>query len=137
MKSGTGQLVRLTQVEYEIEPGQPNMIGWSVIDADGDEIGALDDMLIDIDTGVIPFGSVCYDDKCKVVPVELIFLDDEKQRLVLPVTKTELDTSPDFSDKTEDMQPHVDFWNELVTQWQKEMALEGKFPPAYEEEPAS
>lgn len=120
----SGQLVRLTQVEYETGADQPDMLGWPVVDVDDNVIGILNDMLVDIETGEIPFGSVCCDDKCKAVPVELIFLDDEKQRLALPVTKVELDSAPDFSDETDDMQPHVDFWNELIDGWQEETTEE-------------
>jgi len=115
-----GQLVRLSQIEYETEPGQPDLLGWSVTDSNEDLIGTLEDMLVDIDTGEILFGSVCYNDKCIAVPLELMFMDETNKRLVLPVGKDELLEAPAFTNDTEDMQPHVSFWTRLVSDWEEE-----------------
>lgn len=119
---GFGELIRLSEVEYETEADQPDLIGWSVIDADSAALGILDDMLVDVQTGAIPFGSICYDDRCKIVPLELVFLDESNEQLVLPVTKQELDDAPNFSDETDNLQPHIDFWNRMVSRWQAEMS---------------
>ena len=119
--SKIGQLIRLSQIEYDVEQGQPDLIGWPVADADGEVIGRLDDMLVDIETGDIPFGSVSFDDRRTAVPLELMFMDEANQRLVLPVTRAELANAPEFSDETEDMQLHMVFWNQMVAGWQQEM----------------
>ena len=122
--SQAGQLIRLSQIEYETDPNQPELIGWPVLDANGETIGRLDDMLVDIETGEIPFGSICYDNKCTAVPLELIFLDEQNRQLVLPVTRDDIADAPEFTDETEDIQPYVDFWNEVITDWQEDIIIE-------------
>ena len=113
-----GELVRLSQIEYEQEPGAPNLLGWPVADQEGDEFGKLDDMLVDVETGEVPFASICYADKCTAVPLEVLFLDEPNHRLVLPVDKGELADAPQFSDETEDIQPYIDYWNNLTEDWE-------------------
>lgn len=122
--SQAGQLIRLSQIEYEADPNQPELIGWTVLDANGDVIGSLNDMLVDMETGEIPFGSICYDNKCTAVPLELIFLDEQNKQLVLPVTREDMADAPDFTDETEDIQPYVDFWNEVIADWQEDVIIE-------------
>ncbi|MEN6521473.1 MAG: PRC-barrel domain-containing protein [Armatimonadota bacterium] len=116
----SGQLVRLRQIDYETEPGQPDLLGWEVADSDNNLIGKLDDMLVDTDTGEILFGSVCYNDRCIVVPLELMFMDEANKQLVLPVSVDELVDAPEFTEETEDMQPHIRFWTQLVSDWEEE-----------------
>lgn len=118
----SGQLVRLSQIDYETEPGQPDLLGWTVADSDNNLIGKLDDMLVDVDTGEILFGSVCYNDRCIAVPLELMFMDEASKRLVLPVSMEELTDAPEFAEDTEDMQLHVNFWTRLVSDWEEEPA---------------
>ncbi|HPP76468.1 MAG TPA: hypothetical protein PLU88_15215, partial [Armatimonadota bacterium] len=67
------------------------------------------------------------------VPLELMFLDEASKQLVLPVTKGDLDEAPDFSDKTEDIQPHVNYWNQMVSGWQEEMEEEEIFAEEIDE----
>jgi len=120
-----GELVRLSELEYEQEPGQPELLGWPVADADGKTIGRVDDLLVDTETGEIPFAAVCYDDKCTAVPLELMFLDEPNRRLVLPAHKADLENAPQLTDETEDVQPHAQYWDGLVGAWQAELAKEG------------
>lgn len=115
-----GELVRLSQIEYEQEPGQPDLLGWPVADQDGREFGSLDDMLVDVETGDVPFASICYDDKCTAVPLDVMFLDEPNHRLILPVTKEDMLDAPEFTDDTEDVQPYVEYWNRLADSWQSD-----------------
>jgi len=119
--TAVGELVRLSEIEYEPEPGQPDLLGWPVADAGGEVIGRVDDLLVDTETGEIPFGSICYGDRCTAVPLDLMFLDEPNGRLVLPVSKDELENAPEFTDDTEDVQPYVEYWGRLVEKWQAEM----------------
>lgn len=114
----TGELVRLSQIEYDADPGQPDLMGWPVVDADGTEFGVLEDMLVDTETGEIPFATICAGDKCTAVPLELFFLDEPARRLVLPVDQEEVMKSPDFTDDTEDIQPHIDYWGQIAANWE-------------------
>jgi hypothetical protein len=115
-----GELVRLSQIEYEADPNQPDLLGWSVADAEGEAFATLDDMLVDVETGEIPFASICYNDRCTAVPLELFFMDEPNKRLVLPVNKEELSDAPQFTDETEDVQPHIDFWDNITADWEEE-----------------
>jgi hypothetical protein len=71
-----------------------------------------------VDTDNVLFGVICYGDRCTIIPLELIFMDEEQKQLVLPLTKEDLDQAPDFSDETDDVQAHVDFWNEKIADWE-------------------
>jgi sporulation protein YlmC with PRC-barrel domain len=115
-----GELVRLSQIEYEQDPAAPNLIGWAVADQQGEEFGKLDDMLVDVDTGEVPFASVCYGGKCTAVPLEVMFMDEPNQRLVVPVDKDEMMNAPEFTEDTEDVQPFIDYWNEITADWDME-----------------
>jgi hypothetical protein len=113
----TSELVRLSQLKHEMEAGQPEMMGWPVADMTGKEVGKLDDMLVDVETGDIPFGAICYGDKCTAIPLDLMYLDEPNKRLVLPATDKQLLDAPQFTDDTEDMEPYVDYWDGVVEAW--------------------
>lgn len=125
-QESAAELVRLSQIEYEADPAQPDLLGWPVVDSQGDQIGVLDDMLVDTETGEIPFASVCHGDKCTAVPLELFYLDEQAKRLVLPVEQEDLTRAPQFSDETEDIQPHIDYWNQVEANWEAEDTVEGE-----------
>ena len=116
-----GELVRLSQTEYEQDPTAPNLIGWPVTDQDGEEVGRLDDMLVDVDTGEVPFASVCSAGKCTAVPLEVMFMDEPNHRLVLPIGKDVMTKAPEFNEDTEDVQPFVDYWNNITADWDMEI----------------
>lgn len=113
-----GELVRLSQMEYEKDPSQPDLIGWPVADQGGSDFGVLDDMLVDVDTGEVPFASICFSGRCTAVPLELLYLDEGNRRLILPVGQAELADAPEFDEDTEDVQPYVDYWNSIAANWQ-------------------
>lgn len=114
-----GQLVRLSQMEDIPEEEQPELLGWMVADADGKTFGRIADLLVDTETGEIPFASVCYGDKCTAIPLEVMFLDEANKLLVLPVDQEELRDAPEFTADTEDIQRYVEFWDELTSDWEE------------------
>jgi hypothetical protein len=114
------ELVRLSQIEHELEDGQPDMMGWPVADMSGEEVGTLGDMLVDVETGDIPFGAISYSDRCTAIPLDLMYLDEPNKRLVLPATKDQLNEAPQFTDDTEDMEPYVDYWDSIIEAWDGE-----------------
>ncbi len=111
-----GELARLSQMEYEHDPSEPDLIGWPVSDEEGNEFGTLNDMLVDVDTGEVPFATVCFEDRCTAVPLEVMFMDEPNQRLVLPVGRTEMMDAPEFTEETEDIQPFIDYWNRVTAE---------------------
>lgn len=108
------ELVRLSQIEHELDAGEPDMMGWPVADMADEEVGKLGDMLVEVETGDIPFGVICYGDKSTAIPLDLMYLDEPNKRLVLPATKDQLIVAPQFTDDTEDMEPYVDYWDSVA-----------------------
>lgn len=116
-----GELVRLSQIEYDTEPGEPDMLGWPVADAKGDVFGQVDDMLVDVESGEIPFASIRYNDRCTAIPLDLLYLDEDNKRLVMPVDNTQLADAPEFTDETEDVQVFIDYWDNIAANWEDEL----------------
>ncbi|MBI2843988.1 MAG: hypothetical protein HYX78_11365 [Armatimonadetes bacterium] len=123
-EEANSELVRLSETDYETEPGQPDLMGWPVADSAGDVFGKVDDLLVDVDTGEVPFASVCFMDRCTAVPLEVLYLDSANKRLVLPLEKEELSQAPEFTELSEDVSPYIEFWEKLMEQWEKEAAEE-------------
>jgi sporulation protein YlmC with PRC-barrel domain len=106
----TGQLARLSELDYEMEEGQPDVIGWNVVDENGEEVAKVSDLLVDLDSGAIMLAALSLADKETLVPIESFALDATKSRLVLPANKTELQNAPAFTNETEDVSQFFDYW---------------------------
>jgi sporulation protein YlmC with PRC-barrel domain len=106
----TGQLARLSDLDYEMEEGQPDIIGWTVVDERGTDIGKVDDLLVDLDTGSIMLAAIEFDNKHTLVPIESFALDTSNNRLILPVDRTEVESAPLFTEQTEDVSVFFDYW---------------------------
>jgi hypothetical protein len=110
MSVETGQLARLSELDYEMEEGQPDIVGWKVVGENNDEIAQVSDLLVDLDTGAIMLAELSYDDKQTLIPVEAFALDTANSRLILPVDKQELEGAPLFTEETEDVSVFFDYW---------------------------
>ncbi len=73
-----------------------DMIGTRVKNPLGDELGKINDFLIDTN-GQLTFAILSYGDKLVAVPFWIFSYDREGKRLVLDTTKEKLDSAPAFA----------------------------------------
>ncbi len=107
-----GGLVRLSRVRYELAEGQPDAMGWRVMDSEGIEFGTVSDLLADSFTGQIIFAAVTSDDtgRTALIPVEGARLDTVRRLLLIPVRESMMRACPDFTDDVVDLMPYVEYW---------------------------
>jgi sporulation protein YlmC with PRC-barrel domain len=106
----TGELARLSELDYEMEEGNPNIIGWTVVDDKGEEFAKVEDLLVDLGSGAIVMAAISYGGRQTLVPIEAFALDMPKNRMILPVEKNDLEAAPVFSEDTEDVNQFFDYW---------------------------
>lgn len=109
-------LVRLSRVTYQLAEGQPDAMGWGVADIEEVEFGCVSDLLADSMSGQIVFVAVTNNGsgKTALVPVEGIYLDEARSRLIIPLRQTDITGCPDFNDDVVDVMPFVDYWVRLA-----------------------
>ena len=107
-----GGLVRLSRVRYQLSDGQPDAMGWRVVDVEGIEFGMVSDLLADAASGQIVFAAITSEDtgKTALVPVEGTYLDLAESMLIVPVKESEVMSSPEFNDEVVDVMPFVEYW---------------------------
>jgi hypothetical protein len=107
-----GGLVRLSRVTYQLADGQPDAMGWRVLDADGVEFGIVSDLLADVGTGQIIFAAVTSNasGKTALIPVEGMYLDLTAGAVVVPVSQSAVSECPEFTDEVVDVMPYVEYW---------------------------
>ncbi len=111
------ELVRMSKAKHwDLNEGEPDIRGWTVRDRDGDNIGEVDDLLIDPDARVIPFADINYDQfmgmggKHRLVPLEMLDLDTDNEIITFHGVKDDLDQSPDYTREETDFGPYYDYW---------------------------
>jgi sporulation protein YlmC with PRC-barrel domain len=107
-----GGLVRLSRVAYQLADGQPDAMGWRVLDNDGVEFGRISDLLADVGTGQIIFAAVTShaSGKTALIPVEGMYLDLAMGAVVVPVSEAAVRGCPEFTDDVVDVMPYVEYW---------------------------
>jgi len=110
-------LVRLSRVTYQLAEGQPDAMGWGVADAEEVEFGQVSDLLADAMSGQIVFVAVTSNGsgKTALVPVEGVYLDESRSRLMIPLRQSDITGCPDFNDTVVDVMPFVDYWVRLAS----------------------
>ena len=109
-------LVRLSRVTYRLADDQPDAMGWKVADVEGVDFGTVSDLLADATTGQIVFAAITCGDtgRTALVPVEGMYLDEIRTRLIIPVRQSDITGGPDFNDEVVDVMPFVDYWVKLA-----------------------
>lgn len=109
-------LVRLSRVTYQLAEDQPDAMGWGVADAEDVEFGRVSDLLADAMSGQIVFVAVTSDGtgRTALVPVEGVYLDERRARLIIPLRQSDITGCPDFNDHVVDVMPFVDYWVRLA-----------------------
>ncbi len=84
-------LTRLTDADYEVASGEPDVRGWDVVLGSDDVVGKVDDLIIDRSAGKVRYLDVDLDreaagldkDRHVLVPIESAQLDTDEEEVVL------------------------------------------------------
>lgn len=84
-------LVRLSDADYEVAPGEPDVRGWDVVLTGDETVGEVDDLIIDPAAGKVRYLEVELDgdalgldrDRHVLVPIETAQLDADEEQVVL------------------------------------------------------
>jgi sporulation protein YlmC with PRC-barrel domain len=96
--------------------------GTSVVNGSGDELGTIEDLMVDVATGrvnyaVLSFGGILgIGDKYFAVPMEAFSVDTRDERLVLNESKERLENAPGF-DKDDWPSEASQEWTRSVMQY--------------------
>ena len=82
--TSNASLVRLSDANYEVAPGEPDVRGWNVVLSSDETIGEVDDLIIDESAGKVRYLDVELDGKA-------VGLDDDRHVLI-PISGAQLDT---------------------------------------------
>jgi len=83
--TSSSSLVRLSDADYEIAPGEADVRGWEVCLANDEKIGEVDDLIIDPEAGKVRYLEVALDR-------EAVGLERDRHVLV-PIASAQLDTN--------------------------------------------
>ncbi len=98
-------LKELSESDYEIVDGEPNIKGWDVKDENGKQIGDVDDLIFNPDTNKVLYLIVDLDDnefdldddKKVLVPIGLAELHENDDDVILPgITAAQLSALPNY-----------------------------------------
>lgn len=106
----TTYLEQLSDSDFELADGQPNITGWAIVDHLGDEVGEVEDLIFDssagkiryivalIDTYVVPKGGA----RMVLIPIGVVELHENEDEVILPEASADLLSSlPEYEpDKT-------------------------------------
>jgi uncharacterized protein (TIGR02271 family) len=89
--SASQPLVRLSDADYEVAPGEPDVRGWDVVLGDEEHVGEVDDLLINPSVGKVRYLEVEIDaktfglerDRHVLIPIEGVRLDTTDEEVVL------------------------------------------------------
>lgn len=102
-------LKRLENIpRYEMAEGSPDVRGWEAVDKDNVRVGTIDHLYVNTDLDrkglmEVHFLTVLADNKERLVPIEMICIDKENQRIELPDIKAEdLHCLPEYREETID-----------------------------------
>lgn len=99
------RLKELSESDYEIVDGEPNIKGWDVKDATGKQIGDVDDLIFNPDTNKVLYIITSLnnnkfgldDDKKVLVPIGLAELHEKDDEVILPgITAAQLSALPKY-----------------------------------------
>ncbi len=78
------------------------LIGDPVVNARGDDLGKLEEIMIHVDSGMVAYGVLSFGgflgmgDKLFAIPWEALTLDEDNKRFILEISKEKLEQAPGF-----------------------------------------
>lgn len=79
-----------------------SIIGDDVVNAAGDDLGKIEDLMVDCSTGTVSYAVLSFGgflgigDKYFAVPLEIMQLDTENEKFILDESKERLEAAPGF-----------------------------------------
>jgi len=77
-------LVRLSDADFDVAPNEPDVRGWDVVLGSDEQVGEVDDLIIDPAAGKVRYLDVELDHEAVGI--------DEDRHVLIPITSAELDT---------------------------------------------
>jgi uncharacterized protein (TIGR02271 family) len=108
LKTSSSSLIKLSDADYEVAPGEHDVRGWDVCLANDEKIGEVDDLIIDPSAGKVRYVDVELDgdalglekDRHVLVPIASAQLDTNDEEVVLGgMTRAALLKLPDYDGK--------------------------------------
>ena len=78
------------------------LIGDTIRNRQGEELGSLEEIMIDLDSGRVAYAVLSFGgflglgDKYFAIPWQALFVDTEKEEIVLDISKEKLENAPGF-----------------------------------------
>ncbi len=93
----------------------PVIRGWSAFDRYHQQVGRVEDVLIDTDRGravfaILQRGVFRAGRKQTLVPVDLLDFDEDQRRVIVQSRLNQLNEAPDYDPKRADYAAHYDYW---------------------------
>ncbi len=99
----------------------PVIRGWKVMDDAGKDIGKIDDVLVDTNTGEALFAIIQYGGtmgiggKRTLIPLDMLQLDESDKCAQIDCTGDCLQNAPDYDSDMADFAPFYDYWSRAQT----------------------
>ncbi len=91
----TVNLEELSKSDFEIAGNQPDILGWEVVDSEGNEIGEVQDLIFDRQEGKVRYIVADIDTDQEnhtgyiLIPIGIVTLDDDEDEVIVPQKHTE------------------------------------------------
>ncbi|HBN09873.1 MAG TPA: hypothetical protein DD435_14920 [Cyanobacteria bacterium UBA8530] len=107
--------------QYEMAKGSPDLRGWDVYDRKGDYVGYVEDMLVDSNieadnTLFVRYLSVRSEERCCLLPVGLIDLDEEHHQVTMREDARKLERFPEYKGEDLDETREQRFFATFITE---------------------
>lgn len=104
----TTYLEQLSDNDFELADGQPNITGWAIVDHLGDEVGEVEDLIFDSSAGKIRYivalidTDIASEVRMVLIPIGVVELHENEDQVILPEASADLLSSlPEYEpDKT-------------------------------------
>jgi sporulation protein YlmC with PRC-barrel domain len=126
---GTHEFTRLSGLrDWKIAEGEPDIRGWKVTDKSDKEIGKIDDLLVNTDSGEAAYAIVEYggflglNEKKTLIPLNYLRISRADQRVIFPEDSARFKDAPEYRDDVRDYNQFSNFWtSEKVGKREHEM----------------
>lgn len=91
----TVNLEELSRSDFEIADHQPDILGWEIVDNDGNEIGEVNDLIFDSQEGKVRYivAEIDIDQENHtgyvLIPIGIVTLDDDEDEVIVPREHTD------------------------------------------------
>ncbi|MCE5198310.1 MAG: PRC-barrel domain-containing protein [Armatimonadota bacterium] len=102
---------------WDVTEGQPDFRGWRVIDRNGDDVGLVDDIVVDTDASEAIFATVAPSTAeargrgLTLIPLDKVDLDPPYKLVKFHGTAAQANSAPPYKAGTTDYEPYYDYWS--------------------------